>query len=323
MSGFTRRGLMRLAAGAAMLPAGRAMAQQRSGNIRFLVGTAAGGSPDIVGRLLSEKLSDRLGKSIYVENMTQGAGAVAYRTLSRSEPDGNTMGILTSGYSPQVAMRPDPAYDPIEGFTFVSMLCGYPLLYAVPAASPIKSFPDLLDRARKNPGQLSYTITGYGSGYHVLTKWVELESGVSMRAIPYRGIAAGVPDVLSGRVDVLVDASTAAIPRIQSGQFRVLAVSSDRRFALLPDAPTVAETLPGVGYNSWLCLALPPGSPRAFAEKLNAEVKAILDTPAFEKQLLDIGSVPFPTSMEETRKIVASEIVRWGDIIKRGNIKAE
>jgi tripartite-type tricarboxylate transporter receptor subunit TctC len=255
--------------------------------------------------------------------VTTAAGAVSYRTIAKSAPDGGTIGILTSGFAPEVTLRPDPSYDPVNGFTFVTMLCAYPLVYAVPVNSPIKTFDDLLDRAKKAPGKLTYTITGYGSGYHILTKWIELESGISMTAVPYRGIAAGVVDVLSGRVDVLVDASTSIMPRVQGGQFRVLAVSSGERFPLMADAPTVSESLPNVKFTSWLCLAAPSATPTALTDQLNATVKGILLDPPFTARLKDLGSVPNPTSPDETRKIIAGEIARWADVIKRGNIHVE
>jgi tripartite-type tricarboxylate transporter receptor subunit TctC len=288
-----------------------------------VVGTAAGGSPDVVGRMLAESLTNRLGSAVYVENLTQSAGATAYRTIARSTPDGGTIGILTSGYAPEVTLRPDPSYDPISGFTFVTMLCTYPMIYAVPIGSPIKSFPDLLARAKENPGKLTYTITGFGSAYHILTKWIELESGIAMTAVPYPGISASVPDVLGGRVDVMVDASTSVLPRIQAGQFRVLAVSSGERFALLPDAPTVSETLPNVKFTSWLCLAAPSATPAALTDRLNADVKEILETPSFTARLQQLGSLPKPTTPELARHIVTDEIARWADVIKRGNIKVD
>ena len=327
----TRRDIVKMVAAASVLPFAPALAQiptppgptWPASRVRFLVGTAAGGSPDVIGRMVSEKLSETLGASIYVENLTTAAGAVAYRTIAKSAPDGGTIGILTSGFAPEVTLRPDPSYDPVNGFTFVTMLCAYPLLFAVPKDSPIKSFADMLDRARKNPGKLTYTITGYGSAYHILTKLVELESGVSMSPVPYRGIAAGVMDVMSGRVDVLVDASTSAMPRIQSGEFRILAVSSGQHFDLMPDAPTVSETLKNVDFMSWLCLAAPSATPKAMTDRLSADARSILSEPSFIKRLNELGSVPKPTTPDETRRIVTGEITRWAEVIKRGNIKVE
>ena len=324
MSRLSRRRLMGLVAASSLTPFGPAFAEQwPPARVRLIVGTAPGGSPDVVGRLLAEKLSDRWSTSVYVDNQTQATGEVAYRTVARAVPDGSTIGIITSGFSGEVTLRPDPSYDPIAGFSFVTMLCGYPLVYAVPVNSPIASFPDLIARAKASPGKITYTITGYGSGYHLLTKWIELESGTSMTAVPYRGISAGVIDVLDGRVDLLVDAPTSVVPRVQAGQFRVLATSAPTRYALMPDAPTVSQTLPKVEFMSWLCLAAPPGLPQALLERLNADVKDVLQAPEFTKRLADLGSIPTPSSPDQTRLMVSREIAKWADVIKRGNIKVE
>src|SRR5262245_29090796 len=173
---LTRRTLLYLAGTASAVPISPLAAQQwPARTIRMLVGTAPGGSPDIIARILAEKLSDRLGVSVIVENLTTGAGAVAYHTVSKSAPDGHTMGIISAGFPPQAVLRAKSLnFDPIEGFSFVTMLCGYPMVYAVAPGSPIASFRDLIDRAGAAPGRITYTINAPGSIYHVLTKWIEI-----------------------------------------------------------------------------------------------------------------------------------------------------
>jgi hypothetical protein len=143
--------------------------------------------------------------------------------------------MMTGGYPPQTVLR-NLGFHPLDGFSFVTTVCGYPMVYAVAPDSPIQSFPDLLARAKADPGKLTYTITALGSIYHMLTAWIELEAGVRMTPIPYRGSAQALQDVLGGRVDVMVDAATSMFPRIKSGQLRLLAVSSAGRFPLMPDA---------------------------------------------------------------------------------------
>src|SRR5262249_26545180 len=257
---LTRRALLSLAGAAAVAPMRVAAQDWPSRPIRFIVGTAPGGSPDIIGRILGEKLADRLGQSVFIENLTQGAGAIAYQTIASAPGDGNTMGILTAGYPPQAALRAKSLpYDPIKGFAFVTLLCGYPMVYAVAPGSPIRSFEDMLARAKADPGRLPYTINSVGSIYHVLTRWIEMETGAQMTPVSYRGTAQALTDVVSGRVDVMVDAATSGFPRIQSGQLRVLALSSPSRYPLMPDAPVVAETVPKIEFMSWLGLALAGG----------------------------------------------------------------
>jgi tripartite-type tricarboxylate transporter receptor subunit TctC len=292
--------------------------------IRMLVGTAPGGSPDIIARIVAEKLADRLGVSIVVENMTVGAGAVAYENIARSNPDGYVMGILTAGYPPQAALRRKSLnYDPVKGFTFVSMLCGYPMVYAVAPDSPIKSFNDLIERAKAAPGRLTYTINAPASIYDVLTKWIELESGTSMTAVSYRGTAQALTDVIAGRVDVMVDAATSAFPRIHSGQLRVLALSSPTRYPLMPEAPVIAETVPGVAFMSWLCLAMAPATPAPIVARINGEIRTALALPDVQKRLAESGNVASPSTPDEMRAKVEEDIARWSRVMAQAGIRME
>jgi tripartite-type tricarboxylate transporter receptor subunit TctC len=292
--------------------------------IRMIVGTAPGGSPDIIGRILGEKLAGRLGTAVVIENVTQGAGAVAYQAVSKSAPDGYTMGILTAGFPPQAALRRKSlAYDPVDGFSFVTLLCGYPMVYAVAPDSPIKSFKDLLERAKAAPGRITYTINALGSIYHVLTKWIEIESGALMTPVSYRGTAQALTDVVSGRIDLMVDAATSGFPRVQSGQLRLLAISSPGRYPLMPDAPTIAETLPGVEFMSWLGLAMAPATPRPVVDRINREIRDALALPDVQQRLSEGGNVASPSSPGEMRQKVEGEIARWTRVIEAGGIKVD
>jgi tripartite-type tricarboxylate transporter receptor subunit TctC len=321
---LTRRTLLTLA-GAAAVPISPLAAQQwPARNIRMLVGTAPGGSPDIIARILAEKLGDRLGVSLFVENLTTGAGAVAYHTVSKAAPDGTTMGIISAGFPPQAVLRGKSLnFDPVEGFAFVTMLCGYPMVYAVAPNSPIASFKDLIARAKAEPGRITYTINAPGSIYHVLTKWIEIESGTSMTPISYRGTSQALTDVLAGRVDVMVDAATSAFPRIHAGQLRMLAISSASRYPLMPDAPLIADTVPGIEFSSWLGLAMPPATPRPIVDRINHEVRAALVLPDVEKRLAEGGNVASPSTPEEMRKKIEGDIARWGRVIDMAGIKTE
>lgn len=321
---ISRRRLLALAGAGAVLPGLQARAQEwPSRSIRMIVGTAPGGSPDIVARLLGEKLADKLGQSIVVENISQGAGSVAQVTTAKALPDGHTMILLTAGYPPQMAMRKTPPFDPIQGFEFVTVVCGYPMVYAVAPNSPIASFPDLLARAKANPGKITYTINAQGSIHHILTKWIETEAGVEMTAIPYRGAGPAFTDVIGGRVDVMVEAATSAFPRIETGQLRLLAISSQGKYPLMPSAPVVEETLPGVTFMSWLGFAMPGGTPRPIVERMNREVHAALALPDVQKRLAESGNLATPTSPDEMRERVRTEMERWSRIISAAGIKPE
>jgi tripartite-type tricarboxylate transporter receptor subunit TctC len=316
---LTRRTLLTLAGAAAFA---RPLAAQDwpARPIRFVVGTLAGGSADVIARVVADPLAERLKQSIVVENNTQGAGAVAQQIVAGAPPDGQTMLMMTAGYPPQMAMKTQPPFHPIDAYSYVGLICGYPFVYSVRPDSPIKSFKDLLAKAKDNPGKITYTINARGSIFHVLTKWIETQAGVEMTPIPYRGSPPAFTDVLAGRVDVMVEPATTAFPRIRAGQLRVLALSSPGRFPLMPEAPTVNETVPGVDFMSWLGLVMPAGTPRPIIDRLNRTVRDIIATPGTQEQLKKAGSTATPTTPDEMREKVTVEYGRWSKIIDAAKI---
>jgi tripartite-type tricarboxylate transporter receptor subunit TctC len=319
---LTRRRALALAsafAGASALPA-RAQQDWPTRPLRILVGTSPGGSPDIIGRLLADKMADRLRQTITVENNTGGGGGIAASMVSNAPPDGTTMTLLTAGYASGAAVNKFP-FDGDNTFGFLTMVCAYPFIYQVPKDSPIQSFPDLLARAKANPGKLTYVITSLGSVYHLIGSWVGSQAGVDLVPVPYRGSANAVTDVLSGRVDVMLDTATSGFPRVANGQFRALAVTSEKRYPLLPDAPTVAESLPGLHYMSWLGMATAPRTPRPIVDRLNTEIRRALDLPDVQAKLKESGNIGTPTTPEAMRTQIADEIANWKKIIAANNIQ--
>jgi len=170
---------------------------------------------------------------------------------------------------------------------------------------------------------VSYGIVGAGNVYHLLGKWIDNAGGIEMNAVPYRGTVQALQDVLGGRVDVLSDASTSAIPRIRSGQIRALAVSSAERYPLLPEVPTMAETIPGITVESWLGLAASSGTPKPVLERMNAEFRRALALPEVKKWAEDSGVVPAPSTPEEFRARVENDVRQWTEIVVRNNITVQ
>ena len=166
-------------------------------------------------------------------------------------------------------------------------------------------------------------ITSLGSVYHLIGSWVGMQGGVDLTPIPYRGSAAAVTDVMAGRVDVMLDTATSGFPRIRSGQFRALAVTSAERYPLLPDAPTVAETLPGIHYMSWLGLCAAPRTLRPIVDRLNVEVRHALELPDVQQKLREGGNIGTPTTPEAMRQQMVDEIANWRHLIKANNIKVD
>ena len=306
--------------GSAALPA-RAQQNWPPRPLRILIGTSPGGSPDIVGRVLADKMADRLG-TITVENNTGGGGGIAASMVTHAPPDGTTMTLLTAGWASGAAVGKFP-FDGDNTFGFLSMVCAYPFIFQVPNDSPIKSFPDLIARAKANPGKITYVITSLGSIYHLIGSWVNAKAGVELVPVPYRGSANAVTDVLGGRVDVMLDTATSGFPRVANGQFRALAVTSPERYPLLPDAPTVAETLPGVHYMSWLGMAAAPRTPRPIVDRLNAELHRAMALPEVEAKLREGGNIATPTTPEGMGRQMADEIASWKQLIEANHIQMQ
>ena len=321
---LTRRRALALAtafAGSSAVPAG---AQQNwpQRPLRILVGTSPGGSPDIIGRLLADKMADRVGQTITVENNTGGGGGIAAGMVTHAPPDGTTMTLLTAGYASGAAVGKFP-FDGDNTFGFLSMVCAYPFVYQVPKDSPIKSFPDLLARAKADPGKITYVITSLGSIYHLIGSWVNSKAGVDLVPVPYRGSANAVTDVLGGRVDVMLDTATSGFPRIANGQFRALAVTSAARQDLLPDVPAMAEFLPGYEASGWYGIAAPKATPPDIVEALNKAINTALADPELKRRFAELGCKTSGGSPADFEKFIAEETDKWGKVIKFAGITAD
>ena len=319
---ITRRNALTLAASFAASTALPAHAQRSFPQrpLRMLITSTPGSSSDIVGRILADKMTGPLGTPISVENHTGGGGGIAVGMVQNATPDGHTMTLLTAGYATGAAVDKFK-FEGEKSFAYITMVCSYPFVYMVPKDSPIKSFEDMLARAKANPDKMTYVITSIGAVHHLIGTWVCGRAGVKMVPVSYRGSSAAIPDVLGGRVDVILEPATSGLPRASSGEFRVLAFTSPTRYELMPEAPTVAETLPGVHCMSWLGMATSPGTPRDAVERLNKEIHAALKLPDIQQKLREGGNVAQPTTPDEMHKQIADEIAHWQKIVKDNNIK--
>jgi tripartite-type tricarboxylate transporter receptor subunit TctC len=288
--------------------------------LRIIIPTAPGGSPDIASRLIGEKITARLGQPVVVESMTAGGGVPGLQLVSGSAPDGYTHAMLTGGFATQAAVLKKLPYRPLDDFTFISSVVRYPIVYAVRPDSPITDFKNYIDRAKAQPNAVTNGIAAAGSVYHLLGKWIDNLAGTEVSLVFYRGTAVALQDLLGGRLDVMTDAATSIIPRIRSGQVRALAVSSAERYPLLPDVPTMAETVKGIRVESWLGLASAPNTPGAIVDRLNEEIRHAIDLPDVKAWATDSGVLPAPSTPQEFRKRVENDIRQWTEIVTRNNI---
>jgi tripartite-type tricarboxylate transporter receptor subunit TctC len=282
--------------------------------IRIVTGTPAGGSPDFVSRLLAEKLSERLGQAVVVENSAT-TGVAAWNAVAKSQPDGYLVSMLTGAFSARAAVAKSLPYHSIKDFTFITLVSGYPMVVATSPNSPIKSFPDLIARAKAAPFDVTYGMNLPGSVHHLTGELINVEAGTSLRGIPYRGNTQIVQDLLGGRLDVMIETGTIAFAQVRGGLLRGLAVSSRERFVLQPDIPAIGETLPGFEVMSWLGLAAPAGIPRPIIERLNHEVAEILKLPDIREKLAGVGNIPMASTPEQMQDYIERDAARWSRVV--------
>jgi tripartite-type tricarboxylate transporter receptor subunit TctC len=316
-------GLSLLAALAFSAPITAAAQDYPNKPIRFVVGFPPGGSSDIISRLLAQKLSERLNQTVVVEQKVGATGLIANDFIAKSAPDGYNMVLLTGGHPVSAAVMNKLPYDPVKDFGLVSTIVAYPMVISVAQDSPIKSLPDLLARAKAQPGKMSFSSAGVGSLQHLTGEWVASEAGVSMLHVPFKGAGPAMIELLGGRVDVMVETSTFAFGQIRGGKVRGLASTASSRSPLMADLPTVAETLPGLDFSSWLGLAVAPGTPAAVVDKINREVRAILDMDDVKKRFAELGGTPIPSSPAQMRDRIEREMTVWKRIVEQKKIERQ
>jgi len=291
--------------------------------VRFYVGFPPGGSTDLVSRLLGQKLSERLKQPVLVEQKVGATGLIANDAVAKAAPDGATWVLLTGGHPGTAAVMKKLPYDPVKDFGMISVVIEYPMVISVAPESPIKSFPDLIARAKAAPGRISFSSAGPGSLHHLLGEWMNIEAGTTMLHVPFKGAAPAFTELLGGRIDVLIETGTFAFPQIRGGRLRPLALSSAGRYALMPEVATVGETLPGVEFSSWLGLATSPGTPRPLIEALNRELRAVLAEDDTRQRFAGFGGVPAYSTPDAMRERIDREISRWKKVVETRGIERQ
>ena len=294
-----------------------------SRTMRFYVGFSPGTGSDLVSRLLAQKLSERFGQPVIVEQKIGSGGIFASEAVVKSQPDGHTMVLLSGAHPVLAAMRKTLPYDPLRDFGMVSLVSSYPIVISVTPNSPIKSLPDLIARARAAPDRITYSMGSIGTLLHLLGEWMNIEAGTSMVAVPFKGSSPALMDLLGGRIDLMIDTGTASFGQMRAGKIRAIALSWPTRYPLAPDVPTIAEAIPGVEAGSWLGVAVAPATPRAIINRLNSEVRAIIELPDVRQRLAELGGVPLGSTPEEMRDRIEREIKRWTRVVELRNIERQ
>jgi len=291
--------------------------------IRLLLGFPAGGGSDIVARLVAKPLGERLGQSVVVDNKPGAGGNIAAEMLTRSAPDGYTLILLPSGHASAAAMKKSLPFDPVKDFAWISTVTTYPLAFTVTPQSQITSFADLVKRAKAEPNKFTYSSVGIGTAMHLVAEWAFSEAGVQMTHVPFKGGTGPVTELLAGRVDVMVETMTLTASFLKDQRVRAIAVTSPVGASPLPGVATVADTLPQVVFESWLGIAAPVGTPPAVLERLNQELRAVLNQDDVRQKLIDFGGSPRASSAAEFRQRVERDITNLKKVVANRRIELE
>ena len=291
--------------------------------IRLLLGFPAGGGSDIVARLVAKPLGERLGQSVVVDNKPGAGGNIAAEMLTRSAPDGYTLILLPSGHASAAAMKKSLPFDPVKDFAWISTVTTYPLAFTVTTQYQITSFADLVKRAKAEPNKFTYSSVGIGTAMHLVAEWALSEAGVQMTHVPFKGGTGPVTELLAGRVDVMVETMTLTASFLKDQRVRAIAVTSPLGASPLPGVATVADTLPQVVFESWLGIAAPVGTPPAVLERLNQELRAVLNQDDVRQKLIDFGGFPRASSAAEFRQRVERDITNLKKVVANRRIELE
>src|SRR5882672_524570 len=292
--------------------------------VRIIVPFPAGGSADLLPRVVAEKLSEKWGQPVIVENRPGAAGNIGADIVFRSEPDGYT--LLSAPPPPLVINRllyPKLSYDSTQ-FVPVTVIAANPNVLLVHPSLGVNSVAELIALARQNPGKLNYASQGSGSTSHLTAElFKSMAGGLQITHVPYKGTAPALTDLLGGQVDMMCDNLGVSLPHVRSGKLKALAVASKQRFAGLPDVPALAETLPGFESRAWYGIVAPPRTPAPIAAKVSAGVADALGMPEVQKRLAELSAEPMGLSPAQTGAFMRQEAERWGAIIRSAGVKLE
>jgi tripartite-type tricarboxylate transporter receptor subunit TctC len=321
-----RRQFLNLAGGAAALPAVSRIARAQSyptRPVRIVVGFTAGGTQDILARLMGQWLTERLGQAFIVENRLGAGSNIAVEAVVKASPDGHTLLLFGVTNAINATLYGNLNFNFIRDIQPIAVIARGPFVMVVNPSSAAKSVSDLIAIAKANPGKINFASGGVGASLHLCGELLNAMSGIHMIHVPYRGEAAALTELLGAQVDVMFATLPPAIEQIRSGKLRALAVTSATRLDVLPSVPTMAEFVSGYEASGWQRIGAPKSTPFDIVDKLNKEINAALADPKMKARLADLGATPLPGSPGECGKLIAEETEKWGKVIRAANIKVE
>ena len=296
--------------------------------IRLIVGYPAGGASDVAARIVGQKLSERMGQSLVVENRPGSAGNIGAEAVAKAAPDGYTLLLGTISLSVNPSLYPKMNYDPLKDLSAISMISSTPFLLVVNVKSPYRTARDFLEVARgkagSKPGDINYGSAGNGSGSHLFTELLSNTAGIKLTHVPYKGAAPVVNDLLANQIHVAFDNIMTSLPLVNAGKLRALAVSTKQRSRVAPDIPTLDEVgVTGFDANAWFGLFAPIGTPREIVNQLSLEVAEVLKDSGVNEKLLQLGAEPMSSSPEFFGNFFKAEMLKWARVVQVAKVQID
>jgi tripartite-type tricarboxylate transporter receptor subunit TctC len=323
---LARRRFLRVAAGAAALPAVSRIARAQtypSRPVRWIVGFAAGGPAEILARLIGQWLSERLGQPFVIENRPGAGSNIATEAVARAPADGYTILLVTTANAVNATLYDKLNYEFMRDIAPVAGLIRVPVVVEVNPSVPAGTIPELIAYAKAHPQTLNMGSAGNGTVQHIAGELFKMMTGVDIVHVPYRGQAPALIDLIGGQVQVMFDSMPASIEYVRTGKVRALAVATATRSPALPDVPTVSDFVPGFEASAWYGVAAPRNTPAEIVEKLNAEINAAFADPKIKARLADLGGMVLAGSPADFGKLIAEETEKWAKVVKFSGAKPD
>ncbi len=289
--------------------------------IRFVVPVVAGGSNDILGRLIGERLRERLGQPVVVENRAGAGQMIGADLVAKSAPDGYTLLVPTGTYTSSAALQSKLPFDPVNDLTGVSMIGDGPLVVTVHPSLPVKSINELIALARARPGEIHFASAGSGSIVHFASEMFASAAKINLVHVPYKSGAPSVVDAVGGHVQLLITSMAAVWPHVKTGRMRALAITSAKRSSFAPELPPVSEFLPGYSASQWWGILAPAKTPPDTIARLNTEINRILGSDEMKPRLIEQGAELTLMPADVFTRYVRDEISKWRKVVKERNLQ--
>jgi tripartite-type tricarboxylate transporter receptor subunit TctC len=292
--------------------------------IKIIVGFSPGGVPDIAARVIGQQMSENWKQPVVVENKLGAGSNIAAQFVANAPSDGYTLLSISSAFAISPAIYSTMAFDPIKDFSGVTLTATGPALVLISPNLKVNTMKELIDYAAKNPGKVTYSSAGIGSGSHFAAELIQAKTNIELLHIPTKGIPDAITEVMSGRVDFFISPYASAINLVKSGKVRAIAITSTKRFKDLPTLPTVAESgVPGYKWEFWYGLMAPAKTPKVILQKIALEVKRILELPNVKERFDELGTTAVSSTPEQFDKFIATEIIDFARLAKQSGIKPE